>query len=1032
MSISRHVFTVGNKSILSRVLYSHSVQSVRCKFRAVIFDMGGVVLPSPFPMTKEYESVKNIPAGTIWKAIKDYGEKGAWPKLEIGVLNSARFGEVFSEECTITAGRPIDVKDFLQYLEDGMKSPIPEVLDAVDCLRQYGYKTALLTNNWKTASGETLLPFEKNRFDVVIESALAGVNKPNYPIYNLCLNKLQVKPEESIFLDDMQPNLTAAKSLGIYCIKVEDAYVAINELEELLKIPLNSTRKGTKSVKKDMEIPLKSLTKYLNDKLSLNLTHEPEIRQFSHGQSNPTYLIDPGPHKKKLVLRKKPPGKLLPSAHAVEREYRVMDALGKHGVPVPPLLDLCEDSSIIGTPFYVMEFVEGNTYTNPSLPGMSPAMRSQIYDRMMETLCAIHQVDIDRAGLSNYGKIGNYVQRQVSTWSKQYNASETHNIPSMDRLMEWLPIHIPQNETTSVVHGDFRVDNLIYRRDRPEVLAVLDWELSTLGDPISDLAYCCLPYSLPQHFPILAGLKGVNIHELGIPSQDELVSKYCREMGIESIDNFDFYMAFSFFRVAAILQGVYKRSTQGQASSHKASQAGKLAESMADIGWTFASKEGFRLFNKVNPNPLQDVPGVPSGSKRSYSTRAYQGLLPIHIKSLRDEVQELHPKLLAFMDDHIYPSEEKFRDHYQSQHRWTPHPDLEDIKNKAKDAGLWNLFLPPGDHSEEHYGAGLTNTEYTYLCEIMGRSLYAPEVFNCSAPDTGNMEVLAQFGTTEQKQKWLEPLLDGEIRSCFAMTEPDVASSDASNITSEIRSDGDEYVINGRKWWTSGALDPRMKVIIFMGKTDVGAPRHKQQSMVIVPAHTPGIKILRPLSVFGFDDAPVGHGELIFDDVRVPKDNVILAPGAGFQIAQARLGPGRIHHCMRLIGSAERCLDLMKERIKTRVTFGRPLVERDTILRDIATSRIEIEQSRLLVLKTAHMMDTVGNKEARKEIAMIKIAVPQTVSRVIDRSMQAFGAAGLCGDFPMAGFYAWSRALRIADGPDEVHERTLAKLELTK
>lgn len=372
------------------------------------------------------------------------------------------------------------------------------------------------------------------------------------------------------------------------------------------------------------------------------------------------------------------------------------------------------------------------------------------------------------------------------------------------------------------------------------------------------------------------------------------------------------------------------------------------------------------------------------------------------------------------MDRHIYPNEQLYERQIAEGDRWQPVQIIEDLKPVARQAGLWNLF------------AELSNLDYAPLCEVMGRSALAPEVFNCSAPDTGNMEVLTKYGTEDQKRQWLTPLLNGEIRSCFGMTEPDVASSDATNIQSHIRRDGDSYLVHGRKWWTSGAGDPRCKICIFMGKTDPSAERHKQQSMILVPMDAPGVTIHRMLNVFGYDHAPHGHGEVSFDNVRVPAGNMLLGEGRGFEIAQGRLGPGRIHHCMRLIGVAERALESMCKRVKGRVAFGKPIAEQGTILADIATSRIEIEQARLLTLKAAWMMDTVGNKEARAEIAMIKVVAPNVALRVLDRAIQAHGGAGVCDDFPMAWHWASARTLRLADGPDEVHREAIAKLELKK
>jgi acyl-CoA dehydrogenase len=397
--------------------------------------------------------------------------------------------------------------------------------------------------------------------------------------------------------------------------------------------------------------------------------------------------------------------------------------------------------------------------------------------------------------------------------------------------------------------------------------------------------------------------------------------------------------------------------------------------------------------------------------------------------SYSPRTQELQAKVARFMDEHVTPNEGRYwqeiEANTQAGKRWTPLALIEELKRKARAQGLWNLFLPESD-----YGAGLTNQEYAPLAEIMGHTPWASEVFNCSAPDTGNMETLVRYGSAEQKTRWLEPLLDGKIRSAFAMTEPDVASSDATNITARIERDGNDYVLNGRKWWTSGAGDPRCAVYIFMGKTDPDAPRHSQQSMILVPADSPGVTVVRPLQVFGYDDAPHGHMEVLFENVRVPASNMLLGEGRGFEIAQGRLGPGRIHHCMRLIGLAERSLELMCRRASSRVAFGKPIAAQTVTQERIAEARCMIEQARLLTLKSAWMMDVAGNKTAKAEIAMIKVVAPGMACQVIDWAMQVHGGAGLCEDFPLAGFYMQARTLRFADGPDEVHRNAIAKMEL--
>jgi len=395
---------------------------------------------------------------------------------------------------------------------------------------------------------------------------------------------------------------------------------------------------------------------------------------------------------------------------------------------------------------------------------------------------------------------------------------------------------------------------------------------------------------------------------------------------------------------------------------------------------------------------------------------------------LRPEVSELRDRLITFVEDVVVPGERTyFEQHAALADRWTVPPVMDELKAQARAAGLWNLFLP-----ESEYGAGLSNREYAPLCEIMGRTLIGPEVFNCSAPDTGNMEVLVRYASADLKKKYLEPLLAGEIRSAFAMTEPAVASSDATNISASIVREGDDYVINGRKWWTSGAMDPRCKVLIFMGKTNPDAERHAQQSMVVVPLDSPGVKVLRSLKVFGYDDAPHGHAEVDFVNVRVPVENLLLGEGRGFEIAQGRLGPGRIHHCMRSIGAAERALDAMCKRVTGRVAFGKRIAEQGVVREWIADSRIEIDQARLLTLHAADMMDKVGNKTAKAEIAMIKVVAPNMALRVIDRAIQSFGGAGVSQDPGLAYLWAMQRTLRLADGPDEVHRQTIAKIELAK
>uniref|UniRef100_A0A8D0NZV1 Acyl-CoA dehydrogenase family member 10 n=1 Tax=Sus scrofa TaxID=9823 RepID=A0A8D0NZV1_PIG len=967
-------------------------------YRAVIFDMGGVLIPSPGKMAAEWEVRNHIPSGTVLKALSSGGENGPWMKFMRAEITIEDFLQEFRKLCSEISKTDMSV-DFFSFLltNEQVVKQFPVMTEAITQIRAKGLQTALLSNNFFLPNGKSFLPLDRKQFDVVVESCLEGICKPDPRIYKLCLERLGRKPSECILLEDLGPNLKAAASLGIHTIKVNDPETAVKELKTLLGFTLRTVVPNTRPVRKTMEIPKDSLEKYLRDLLGIQTTGPLELLQFDHGQSNPTYYIKLA--NQQMVLRKKPPGTLLPSAHAVEREFRIMKALKNAGVPVPKVLDLCEDSRIVGTPFYVMEYCSGLTYKDPSLPGLEPSQRQAIYTAMNRVLCKIHSVDLKATGLEDYGKHGDYITRQVQTWIKQYRAMETSTIPAMERLIEWLPLHLPSQQRTTVVHGDFRLDNLLFHPETNEVLAVLDWELSTLGDPLADVAYSCLAHYLPSSFPIQPGLGDCDLTKLGIPTAEEYFRMYCLHMGIPPTENWNFYMAFSFFRIAAILQGVYKRSLTGQASSATAEQSGKLTEFMSNLAWDFAVKEGFRVFKEMPPTkPLtrshhtwarpQFLPRTLG--RRSYVTstdsspaHASKGALVFSPEGLSPPVREVYQRLKQFIERHVYPAEPELQSHQASAERWTPSPLVEDLK-----------------------------------------------IFNCSAPDTGNMEVLVRYGTEEQKARWLTPLLEGKARSCFAMTEPQVASSDATNIESSIREEDGFYVINGHKWWISGILDPRCQLCVFMGKTDPHAPRHQQQSVLLVPMDTPGIKIIRPLTVYGLEDAPGGHGEVLFEKVRVPKENMVLGPGRGFEIAQGRLGPGRIHHCMRLIGCSERALALMKARAKSRVAFGKPLVEQGTILADIAQSRVEIEQARLLVLKAAHVMDVAGNKAAALDIAMIKMVAPSMASRVIDRAIQAFGAAGLSNDFPLAQFFAGARALRFADGPDEVHRAAVAKMEL--
>ncbi|XP_020108345.1 probable acyl-CoA dehydrogenase IBR3 isoform X2 [Ananas comosus] len=782
------------------------------------------------------------------------------------------------------------------------------------------------------------------------------------------------------------------------------------------------------------------------------------VRQFGHGQSNPTFCLECAAQGavKRYVLRKKPPGVILQSAHAVEREFEVLKALGVHtDVPVPRVFCLCTDASIIGTPFYIMEYLEGWIYSDNKLPGVSPQKRKAIYIAAAKTLAALHSVDVDSIGLQKFGRRDNYCKRQVERWERQYLASTGEGKPDryqpMLDLAGWLKQHIPKDDSsgasgTGLVHGDFRVDNLVFHPEEDRVIGVLDWELSTLGNQMCDLAYSCLPYIVDltlEEKKSYGGFEHVGNPE-GIPPLPEYLAAYCSAAGKPwPVADWKFCVAFSLFRGASIYAGIYHRFILGNASGgDSAKYAGKRANILVDRAWEFINRRTVlpeRPPLEVSQQKLVDEKENP------YLMKGQGKFVP------SQKVSELRNKLIKFMEDHIYPMENEFYKLALSNARWTIHPQEENLKEAAKREGLWNLWIPfdsaararellfggnncvsDGNSNDLLLGAGLSNLEYGHLCEIMGRSVWAPQIFNCGAPDTGNMEVLLRYGTKEQQEKWLIPLLEGKIRSGFAMTEPQVASSDATNIECSITRQGEYYIINGKKWWTSGAMDPRCKILIVMGKTDFTAPKHKQQSMILVDINTPGVHIKRPLLVFGFDDAPHGHAEIIFDNVRVPAKNILLGEGRGFEIAQGRLGPGRLHHCMRLIGAAERGMDMMVERALKRRAFGKMIAEHGSFLSDLAKCRIEVEQARLLVLEAADQLDRLGNKRARGIIAMAKVAAPNMALNVLDRAMQVHGAGGLSSDTVLSHLWATARTLRIADGPDEVHLGTIAKLEVRR
>jgi alkylation response protein AidB-like acyl-CoA dehydrogenase/aminoglycoside phosphotransferase (APT) family kinase protein len=764
-------------------------------------------------------------------------------------------------------------------------------------------------------------------------------------------------------------------------------------------------------------------------------------RQFAHGQSNPTYLLQDGGGRR-WVLRRPPPGPLLASAHAVDREFRVMRALGAAGFPVPPVRGFCDDPAVAGAPFYVMDFVDGRVFADPALPSVAPADRAAYYEAAARTLARLHAVDPVAAGLADFGPHDAFAARQLRRWARQMDAacsSEWAGDPAAapsrplppaaaalppapaDELRAWLERALPPHGSPRlcIVHGDFKLDNLVFHPSEPRVLAVLDWELATLGDGRADLGYFCLFHHIPDVLrriappgppapPLVRGIAQ------GIPDEWELIRCYraeAPEPAPVTPASHVFFVALAGYRLAAITQGVYQRSLIGNASSRNASVFGELSRLIAAAVLALVREHDAA-------QPYRDR--VESGFHTPFSPGAVQ----------------LYARFMRFVADRVRPAEAEIHSQLRDLCRgadfrsWRVPPRLAELQRDARAAGLANLFFP--------HHSGLTNLEYCFFAEEMGRLPgFGADVFNCNAPDTGNMELLEMFATPEQKRRWLQPLLDGEIRSCFAMTEPAVCSSDATNIALRCVRDGDDYVLHGRKWWITNAAHPLCRICLVMVRHDSAGPdgskepRHLRHSVLLVPMDTPGLTVVRALDAFGFLDAPSGHCELLFDGVRVPAADALLGrEREGFAMGQARLGPGRLHHCMRMIGTLERVMEEWVRRGVSRKAFGKRLVQHGSVTERIAHARVAIEQLRLLTHKTAWMLDRFGNKHARAEIAAIKVAVPQAACEIIDNAIQTFGAGGLSSDFVLAAAYVGARSLRIADGPDEVHLLVVAREEI--